>query len=47
MAARLDFASLVPPGLKVKRVDEGEDTVVVTARSNAVAAPCPLCGATG
>ena len=46
MSARSGFASLIPPGLEVERVDEGEDTLVVTARSNAVAASCPLCRTT-
>ena len=45
MVARFNFASLLPPGLEVNSVDEGEDTLVVTAHSSAVAASCPLCGA--
>ncbi len=44
MAARFGFASLIPLGLEVESVDAGEDTLVVTARSNADTAPCPLCG---
>ena len=45
MAARFNPASLISPGLEVESVDDGEDTLVVTARSSAVAASCPLCGA--
>ncbi len=45
MAARFGFASLIPPGLTVDSVDGSEDALVVTARSNAVTAGCPLCGA--
>jgi len=45
MAARFGFASLIPPGLAVDSVDGSEDALVVTARSNAVTALCPLCGA--
>lgn len=44
MVARLGFASLILPGLEVDSVDDGEQTVVVTACSTAVAASCPLCG---
>lgn len=44
MAARFGFASLIPPGLAVDSVDDGEDTLVVTARSNTGTAACPLCG---
>ena len=44
MAARFGFASLIPPGLEVDRVDDGETTLVVTARSTAATAVCPLCG---
>ena len=45
MASRFDFASLIPPGLAVDSVDGTEDVLVVTARSNALTAFCPLCGA--
>ena len=45
MAARFNFASLIPPGLEVDSVDDSQDTLVVTARSSAVAASCQLCGA--
>ena len=44
MVARFGFASLIPPGLEVDSVDDGEDSLVVTARSRAVAAACPACG---
>ena len=44
MAARFGFASLIPSGLEVESVDDVEDTLVVTARSAAVMASCPLCG---
>jgi transposase len=44
MAGRFGFASLIPPGLEVDSVDRGEDTLLVTARSNAATASCPLCG---
>ena len=44
MAARFGFASMIPPGLAVNSVNGGEDTLTVTARSNAVTACCPLCG---
>jgi len=45
MTARFGFASLVPPGLAVDSVDGSEDALVVTARSNALTALCPPCGA--
>lgn len=45
MAVRFDFASLVPSGLNVDSVDDGEDTLVVTTRSSSASASCPLCGA--
>ena len=45
MAIRFGFASLIPHGLEVDSVDDGEGMLVVTARSNAVTASCPLCGA--
>ena len=44
MATRSDFASLVPPGLAVDRVDEREDMLVVTARGASATACCPACG---
>ena len=44
MAAWFGFASLIPPGLEMDGIDDGEDTLVVTARSSAVTASCPLCG---
>ena len=44
MVARFGFASLIPSGLEVDSVDADEDTLVVTARSNAATASCPLCG---
>jgi len=44
MASRFGFASLIPLGLKVDSVDDGENTLVVTARSNAAIASCPWCG---
>jgi transposase len=46
MAGRFNFASLIPLGLMLDSVDNGEDTLVVTARSSAVEASCPVCGAT-
>ncbi len=45
MASRFGFASLIPPGLAVDSVDGSKDALVVTARSNAPTALCPLCGA--
>lgn len=45
MAARFGFASLIPPGLELEKVDGDGDTLVVTARSSAATATCPLCGA--
>jgi len=45
MAAQFGFASLIPPGLAVDSVNVSEGALVVTARSNAVTALCPLCGA--
>jgi len=45
MAARFGLASLVPPGLAVDSLGGSEDALVVTARSNAVTALCPLCSA--
>ena len=44
MGAKFGFASLVPPGLAVDSVQGSADALVVTARSNAVTAACPLCG---
>ena len=44
MASRFGFASLIPPGLEIDSVDSGENTLTVTARSNAAGASCPLCG---
>ncbi len=38
------FASLISPGLEVDGVDVGEDLLVVTTRSTAATASCPLCG---
>ena len=46
MGARFDFASLVPPGLVVDRVDEREDMLVVTARGASATASCPARGVT-
>ncbi len=46
MAARFDFALLVPPEFAVDRVDEREDMLVVTARGAAATASCPACGVT-
>ena len=45
MAARFNLTSLIPPGLMVDSVDDGEDTLVVTARSGTTEASCPVCGA--
>lgn len=44
MAVRFGFASPIPPGLEVDNTEGGEDALVVTARSNASAASCPLRG---
>jgi transposase len=44
MALRFGFASLIPLGMAVDSVDEGENTLVVKARSSATTASCPLCG---
>lgn len=45
MASRFDFASLVPLGLTLETVVYSDEALVVTARSSAAAATCPLCGA--
>jgi hypothetical protein len=45
MASRFGFASLVPLGLTVETVVPNDEALVVTARSSAAAATCPLCGA--
>ena len=45
MASRFGFASLIPSGLAVDSVDSGEDALVITGRSNALIALCPLYGA--
>ena len=45
MALRFGFASLIPLGLEVDGVDEGENTLVVMAPSGATTASSPLCGA--
>jgi len=44
MASRFGRASLIPLGLKLESFDNCENTLVVTARSNAATASCPLCG---
>jgi transposase len=44
MATGFSFASLIPLGLMVDGVDYCEDSLVVTARSGAIEAPCPVCG---
>ena len=44
MPARFNVTSLIPPGLAVDSVDNGGDTLVVTARSSTATAACPLCG---
>ena len=44
MVSRFGFASLIPPGLEADGVDDGEDLLVVTARSTAATASYPLCG---
>ena len=44
MASRFGFASLVPPGLRVDTVVDHHGALVVTARSSASTASCPLCG---
>jgi transposase len=44
MPSRFGFASLIPPGLEVDSVDSGENMLIVTARSHAATASCPLCG---
>jgi hypothetical protein len=41
MALRFGFASLIPLGMAVDSVDEGKNTLVVTARSSAATASCP------
>ena len=43
MVSRFGFASLIPLGLKLISIDKGENTLVVTARSSATTASCPLC----
>ena len=44
MAVRFGFALLIPFGLMVEAVVDSQTAVVVTARSNAATANCPLCG---
>lgn len=44
MASRFGFAPLVPLGLTVDTIVDSKEAVVVTARSSAVTATCPLCG---
>ncbi len=44
MASRFGFASLIPLGLTVDTVAEHDGILVVTARSSASTAACPLCG---
>ena len=44
MPSAFGFASLIPAGLVVDSVARGDDTLVVTARSKAPTAACPLCG---
>ncbi len=44
MGSQFSFASLIPPGLAVDSVEDSENALAVTARSNALTALCPLCG---
>ena len=44
MAAWFSYASLIPPGLMVSSVNDGENTLAVTACSRAVEASCPVGG---
>ena len=44
MALRFGFASLIPLGLTVDTVVDNDGILVVTARSSASTAACPLCG---
>ena len=45
MASRFSFTSLIPFGLTVDTVVDNDGSLVVTARSSAAMAACPLCGA--
>ena len=44
MASSLEISSLVPRGLIVESVNECEDAIEVTVRSETTAAACPSCG---
>ncbi len=44
MVSRFSTASLVPPGLLVNSIAQGEDTIVITARGETDVAACPACG---
>jgi len=44
MASSLEISSLVPSGLIVESVNECEDAIEVTVRSEMTAAACPSCG---
>ncbi|MDU7520640.1 MAG: ISL3 family transposase [Roseomonas mucosa] len=44
MAPGFSFASLAPPSLRVDAVADHDGALIVTARSSAVTATCPLCG---
>jgi transposase len=43
MGSRFEISSLVPRGLIVERVNESEDVIEVTARSETTTAACPSC----
>ena len=43
MASRFGFVLLIPLSLEVDCVEYGEDALVMTTRSNASTASCPLC----
>ena len=45
MASRFSFTSLIPLGLAVDTVVDNDGCLIVTARSSAAMAACPLCGA--
>ena len=45
MPTRFRISSLVPRGLAVESVRRADETIVMTARSEASVAACPLCGA--
>jgi transposase len=43
MPAKFRVSSLIPSGLIVERIDQVDNTIVVTARAGIQAVMCPLC----